>query len=598
MRRFIQSLCFLVFFIPFTGKALVKYNEGRMLVMGVQLLQDHDDPNSYYYLPQFPQLASKVDDTPEFLCLKYVGQDGQPSGGLFHALIEFTLPEELLIQVQAKLEEEKPGAQIVGPVPLMENRSDDGDGTAGFEIVSAILSDTDGEQAFTRTVITSGHAPLLPGSKTAIAANLSPEGATLLWNSLSGPTSDVSATIHAYYEATVKAYNAIVTAEMDKVYEHYSRVYNYQQGYTRRQLRDITDEMKNNGVLKVEVFDRTKGLDIKSTEISGILQLVTDKLTELMFNSETGWAKDPEREKAVEANQILGRQKKSWLSRTFGGTKNTAYYSDDQYVLKKRTDIQTNRFYLNLSQSTTVKVPVHTSGNLAGIFNELGDDARFFRIVDLGDPAFQKREVFFQVDGEFANAFADLINFVSVNFRKKYPDQSEVTKELIFNHDNVSKGEQLQSASFPRLGIKGSEWIDYEYRVEWSLKDREELISVPVQKNKWEQSNSPIVLLKPPLKKEVIEIDADRSLFKDAGIANAVVEFASSVGGELKKIGRIYLKGNDAESTSKISLYHDDDEKIVYRISWYAKSGTYKQQLQELDSDYLFIMPPSVDKFE
>ena len=330
--------------------AQVKYDEGRIQVLGVQLLQDSKNDNSYYYLPQYPRLAVKGNGDVELMCLKYVGEGDQPSGGLFHALIEFSLPEEMLIEVQAALEEEIAGAKILGPVPLLPFVSGEGEGAAGFQLISAILSNAGGEDSFSRSVITSGYAPLLPGSKSAIAANLTPEGATLLWNSFTGPTSDVSASINASYEAVVKAYNAVVTADMSVVYTHFSQMYNYQYDYSKRELRDVADELTREGKINVEVFDRSEGLDIKVSEMNSILNLVTDKLVEIMFNTETGWSKAPDKEQAVTSGQIKGRQQKGFITKLFKGTGNSKYISDDQFVLKKRSDIQTNTFYLNLSK--------------------------------------------------------------------------------------------------------------------------------------------------------------------------------------------------------------------------------------------------------
>ena len=74
--------------------ALVNYDTGQRMIDGVQLLQSASDPLAYYYVPQFPRLATKPDGTLEFLCLKYVDAAGGTSGGLFHALVEFTLPQE------------------------------------------------------------------------------------------------------------------------------------------------------------------------------------------------------------------------------------------------------------------------------------------------------------------------------------------------------------------------------------------------------------------------------------------------------------------------------------------------------------------------
>ncbi|MGD2218475.1 MAG: hypothetical protein PVJ64_17085, partial [Gemmatimonadales bacterium] len=395
------------------GQAVVHYERGRREIGGLQLLQAYDDATKFYYLPRFPRLAMTEDSTFEILVLKYVGVDSSTSGGLIHALVEFTHPPDRLQQVEDSLGKRVPGAEIVGPVPLREATRHGAEGVGSFQLVSATLS---AEGDFTREMVTSGAAPLAPGSKAAIAATLSPEGATLLWSSLDGPTSDVSVAINAYYEAVVEGYNAQVTAEMSVVYEHFSTVLNVQQGYTRRQLRDIVDEMQRDGILTVEVVDRTAGTEIDTGAMEGILELVTDKLTELMFDPTSGWSQEPEREWAVEANQIRGRQEEGFFAKVFGGG-DTPYYTDDQWVMKDREDIRQNRFYLNLSQSSTVKVPVNTAGNLGGIYDALGADERYFRIVNLADAAFETRPVYFQVDRAYVDAFRDLINYVAVDFR-------------------------------------------------------------------------------------------------------------------------------------------------------------------------------------
>ncbi len=574
------------------SKAQVKYDEGRIQVLGVQLLQDANDENSYYYLPQYPRLATRDNGDFELLCIKYVGEGDQPSGGLFHALIQFSLPDTILSQVQDALTKKVPGAKVMGPVPLQPLESGEGEGAAGFQLVSAVLSNAGGEGSFSRSVVTSGYAPLLPGSKSAIAANLTPEGATLLWNSFTGATSDVSVSINASYEAAVKAYNAVVTANMDVIYNHFSKLYNYQHNYTRRQLRNISDELVKDGKINIEVYDRSKGLNIKSSDMEGILNLITDKITEIMFNSETGWSKAPEREVAVTSGQVKGRQQRGWITKLFKGTGNAKYISDDQFVLKKRSDIRSNKFYLNLSKTTTIKVPVHSSGNLGGFYEELGNDPKYFRIVNLNDAAFQHRNIFFQIDGEYVDAFKTMINFVSVNFKKEHKTGAATTKEIFFNYSDIEKGELIKSISFPRLGDKSASWLNYDYRLNWSIRGDDKLISIPKSDSAWISSNAPVISLKPPFKKEIIEIDTDRSMFKGAGFSTAIVEFASVLAGKKTKVGRVMLRAGDAESLSRIAMYHDEGEQVVYRVTWVSKQGTQKSKLNLLDSDYLFLIPP------
>lgn len=596
MKRLLSITALLIALAPpAPATALVHYDQGRRLVHGVQLLQDVDDPTAYYYVPQYPRLSAAEDGGYEVLCIKYVGDQGEASGGLLHALVEFTLPAELLARVEAELEREVPGARIAGPVPLMQAVEDGAGGMGSFEVVSAILQDREGEEGrdpFTRTVITSGRAPLSPGSKAVVAALLGRQGATLLWDSLTGPTSDVSVSIHGYYEAAVKAYNARVFAQVETLYEHFSRVQNVQGGYTKRDVRNVVDELHRDGVLEIEVLDRTESLGVDAGDLEGVLQIVTDKLTELMFDAEAGWAKDPEREAAVEEGQIRGRQEPGFLHKLFSSGDDSPYYTDNQYVLKRREDITRNTFTINLARSSTIKVPVDAAGNLGGLYDELGEDERYFRVVDLADPSFEKRTVHFQVDGDYVDSFEDTVNFVAVQFRKRYGgDRPDFTRTLTFSHSDVAEGRTVQEVSFPRLGEVDASWTEYEYQVRWSLRDGP-TVSMPEGGSRWLTSRDAAVALTPPFTRREVEIEADRQMLADRGISTGVVEFAVVLGDEPKLQRKSVLRAGDAESVERVSLYHDRGEPLAYRVSWYSPDGTRAGPLQLLESDFLFLVPP------
>jgi hypothetical protein len=593
MRRAICALAFVLGWLSSAPvAALVKYDEGRRIINGVQLLQDASDSTAYYYLPQFPRLSTKSDGTLELLCLKYVDAANGTHGGLFHALVEFTLPSDVLDELEKKLKTQVPGGRIVGPVPLMQVIENGEEGVGAFQIVSATLTDPE-KGGFARSVITSGKAPLMPGSKAVVAALLNQQGATLLWDSLNGPTSDVSVAIHAYYEAQIQAYNASVSAEVETLYNHFSLISNVQHEYTRRQIRDVVDDLRRRGTLKVEVLDRTAGLGLKASEMEGLLQIVTDKLIELMFNAQTGWSADPQRETAVEANQILGRQERGWFSSVFGGAQDTKYFTDDQWVLKNRKDVRQNKFSLVLGKSTTIKVPVDTAGNLGGLYGALGQDRRYFRIVNLADPAFEFRPVHFQVDGEYVDGFQDTFNFVSVNFRKSYPDKPAFTRSLQFTANDLKAGTTIRDVAFPRLDLPGADWVEYEYQVRWSLRDGPTL-AVPPKEDQWVRTVDAAVDLVPPLEKRVVEIDADRQVFLKSGIASAVVEFATVLAGKPRlQRGKAVLRATDAAPTTKVAVYHDRSTPIAVRVSWHAQTGQVDGKLELLESDYLYLTPPA-----
>jgi len=572
--------------------ALVKLDEGRMMVNGIQLLQDYADPHSYYYVPTYPRVAENDDGTLSFLCLKYVDPAGKTGGGLFHALIEFSLPPDAVAELEKELKKTVPDAKIVGPVPLMQSEPAEGEDEPGsFEVVSAVLGDVGG---FTRKVVTSGKAPITPGSRAALAAILNQQGATLLWDSLSGPTSDVSIAINAYYEAAVMGFDARITADVSTVYEHFSRVINVQQDYTRRQIRDIVDDLRRNGTIKVEVLDRTKALDLKAGDLQALVDTITNKIIELMFDAKTGFSADPPREVAVEQNQIMGRQSKGWLARLFTGSGDQKYYTDNQYVMKRREDIRQNTFSVVLTKNSTVKVPINTAGNIRGLYDALKDDPRYFRVVNLADPAFEFRTIYFQIDGDYASSFQDTVNFVAVNVRKKLGENPEFTSTLRFSYDNIKDGKLVQEVTYPRLGEKEASWLDYEYQVSWSLRNRS-TIAIPSDPNKWLKANDPAISLVPPLDKQVIEVDADRGVFNDSGVMSANLVFEYPLLGETKRT-RVTLRSRNTESTSQVTLYTDKGSKIHAKVTWYFKDGRrVVQDLGETKETYFVLFPPSAE---
>ncbi len=575
---------------------LVKYDEGRRIVDGIVLLQDSETPTDYYYLVDAPRLAVREDGTFELMCLKYVGSGGpETNGGLFHALIEFSLEPERVAEMERKLRDEVPGARIAGPVPMLENIRDGEAGMAGFQVVSSILSDTEGELPLTKSIVDSGHCPLLPGSRAAIAARLSQEGATLLWSSFQGSTSDVSVSISGYYEALVRGYNAVVEAEASTVYEHFSQVFNRQSGYDRTQLRQATNELIQDQTIRVEVFDRSEGLDIETGEMQAILDLVTNKLIELMFDAQAGWARVPPTESTLDQGQIRDRQERGAFAEFFAGTGNQEYVSDNQFVMKDIKDIRTNKVYLNLSKSTTIKVPFFSTGNIRGFYDLFGEDSPYFRVINLDEPDFGRREVLFQLDGSFSSAFGEILNFVTVSFRKAYANgQATVTKEVTITGKDLREGKDLQQIVYPALGLSGQQLLEYDYRLSWSFNGESATVNRPRDPTQWYQGQLGAISLKPPFAKSLVELDADLEAFTAGGMQAATVVFFTVLNGKPQIQKRVIFRAADAENRQRVALYHDEGEVVAFQVSWKPADGSDGRAtpIRELTDQYVFLAPP------
>lgn len=561
--------------------ALVNYEAGQLELNGVLLLQDSEDPNAYYYLPTAPRVSTRKDGGLELSIVKFIDPQGETSGGLFHMLITFTLPGDELEALREALKKENSKARLLGPVPLRQEEE------GSFNIISGTLTD----KGFTSSIVSSGRAPVTPGAKAAVAAKLTPHGATLLWESMSRPTSDVSVSLHTYYEAAMPSFRAKIFADVSTVYTHFSRIFNKQEAYERKQVRDVVDELIRTGDIQVDVLDRLPD-DKANQAMQSLVDLVTNKLAEIIFDTKTGFTAVPKKEQAVSKGQLPGRQKKGWLAKLFTSTGNQKYVTDNQLVIKDRKDINRAVFSINLTRRSVIKVSLDTAGNISGLYEAFKDNPEMFRVVNLADPAFQKRELYFRVDGDYTGAFEKIMNFAGVSIRKSYSDHADATGELLFTREDIREGKPGKNWRYARLGEESDRWLDYDYRVTWSIKGQHK-VRQPKDEDEWLQGNDPVITLAPPLRRLDLEIDADRFLFEDAGMRSATLEVRYKVFGKKQTDRLSVLRATDAESVSSAVLFHDPVGKILYRVNWYPGQGNpIKGEWQTLDGSYLVLNPP------
>ena len=572
--------------------AVVKYDEGRIEVNGIQLFQDSENANAYYYLPPYPRISQLQNGDFEFMCTKYVGVNGQEgSGGLFHALVQFSLTKDELVALEKKLKEKFPQAMLMGPVPMMEDEEEKG--ISGFRIISTIL-DTTVKNAFTSNVITSGRAPFLPGSKAAIAAHLTPDGATLLWDSFQGGTSDVSIVVEGYFLAKLKAYKATVNADLELVYNHFSSFANKQSGFSREQATHVLDSLCQSGTIDIDVADMSSALNVNTEAYQNLLKIITEKVVDQMFDVKSGWAKVPATERPAQPTDLKERYQRGAFVRFFAGDGTSAYIPDDQLVLKTKTEIRSFHFFLNLTQSTVIKVPVYSAGNIRGFYNEYKNDKRYFRVVDMNDPAYQFRDVYFQINGNFVSSFGDIIDQVSVIVQKDYPDENanSFTDILIFNKAAIDSGKIIQTVSYRRMGDSSGDWLKYKYKIGWKFIGIDSLITVPSKD--WFGTDLSAVSIEPPFERTEIEVSVDKKLQEEQGVVRASVRFASMLFNKPYKGKMLVIRPSDPSESIKAIVYHDKNQPMVYQVNWYSNYGSIQDDLKVLTDEYLFLIPPKM----
>jgi hypothetical protein len=201
--------------------------------------------------------------------------------------------------------------------------------------------------------------------------------------------------------------------------------------------------------------------------------------------------------------------------------------------------------------------------------------------------------VFFDVDPSYYQSFQEHINSVSVSFVKAYPEregQADFTDEVIFNQNDVKEGRFSKSIFYPRLGLQGSDWHNYQFRTLWSFRGGR-TVAMPSGINDLADSSAPSTSLSPPASLSVIEIDGDAAFMVDAKIRRAMVEFEYRLLGE-KKSKSVALLPEAEEILKTVSLLHDRSSKVRYRVRWYSKTGVKTKSWAELNDVYLFLVPP------
>jgi hypothetical protein len=934
-------------FILNNSFATVKFDGRSFLIDGVLLLQDADDTLAYYYAPKYPTLALKQDSSAEFLFMKYIGEDQESSGALFHALIEFTISDSELKVILKKLQKKVPKARLKGRLSFLPSNGSNGDYSGPtFQVVSSVLSNT-GDGGLTRSILASGNAPMTPGSKAAIAANLDSRGSSLFGASLkSGETSDISIGLKAYYEAILPSYNAVITVDMEKIYSEFLDESNEKKFFSQKDIKKTLDSIANKGGIKIDIADRSQAMDIDNAAMASLLDMISAKITDTMFGAaqgdikpsddgmgdaamgsemgmgmggmdpmmmmmmmggmgggmgagananasntdddddkkkgdqsvddddkkkvaqsvgdedkkktsqspaaddkkkvaqsigdddkkkvaqsigdddkkktsqspaaddkkkvtadktnsdqtrskssnaptpnnaqvdnskstvnpnkavsdktnldladkeakankaaydnstkgksdklnlelaekeaaknpksnpdqtrarsnavsektpnidpadkknvasadkkvETGKANpnpdqtrarsnavsektpniDPADKKSVasadkkvetgKANSKAGSDNKSLASSTsktaespktnssnnskksvenknqtsmktnvasnktkanLANTKTPAKTppktggggammgvmmanmmidkalkeNTSVYTLKNKKEVKLTKYQVNLSKAASIKVPFYTSGNLSLFFQNNKDNENYFKSVNLDDASFQKRDITFQVDNEYADAFGDILNFVTINFRKKYANgQPEFTSSLQFSKEDIASGTNIKYINYKRLGLTGKDWQDYEYQIVWNLKGNSLNIRVPENDTEWIKSSKTVITIAPPFKRQEIAVDAERDRFVSEGYSSANIRFATVIGGKPTHVKRLLLKSSDPEWSSKVCIYHDSKQPVVYETTWYSPKGEVKQEMQQMNANYLFVVPPAQPK--
>lgn len=578
------------------NKVTVVLDDGTQVVMyGRAKSLDNGFTGEYYYLPTNLRLSKRDDNTPEFLFLKYTTEQRSDAGGvqgaLMHFLMEWGLTDAQMAEAQTKLIAKvkdlsntpgTPFRQVTNP-KLMGPASLRSDTPESFRIISAVL----GDKGFTPSIVTSGRAPLLPGSKIAVASRLEKNGAQLLAATFEKNRSitDVSLDLRFRYDVLTPAVNGRIVVNWQQVDEMYQK---YKRDYTHKDKDDGTLPYKNS--LRDDIITDTErdSLFARLTETKAVKIEIDnlkpeDPTVQKIVATFMDYFMQSISEKQMAAPQP-SKDKQADGTR-YNPPEDLYEYHIDKSKYEKRIASKNETYNLKVRIPVTEDMTI--TENLASWYDGVKDNSKCVASVNLNDPFFQHRDINFILDLEAEEMFGKEVNFVTVNVRKKRASGNPFSDRVTIDRDYLKKKGVKASMTYARGEDTNPD--TYEYQAQWSLKGGYTFpTDAPWVKGQWDGVN-----LAPPVKPRTIEFEASPEELKTSGIVRATLQLR-------------YMKfGKEVESNIPLSvaagnplvkdvIFLDRDTKgYAYRLVFDHKDkGKLALDWKPETSDYVYAVIP------
>ena len=262
------------------GTTVIMFGVAPRIIPGNTVLSNKKTKD-YYYLPTNLRLARKNDNnnTPQFLYLKFFNdrmsqKAKRQTGSLLHFILEWGLTKEQIADAEKELKKKVPGAKLLGPAEVFPAE------TESFRIISASVKDSEANNK----VITSGGAPLLPGSKASVSAILDNTSSQLLAGSLEKTRSIGDLDVELMYKyyvklPAVKAHIKIDWEQMDSIYTHdYARKTTSgrkRKRVNQQQVDSLFQEMRTTGTIQL-IIDQGKQEGMTEDQKAMVRKVVED----------------------------------------------------------------------------------------------------------------------------------------------------------------------------------------------------------------------------------------------------------------------------------------------------------------------------------
>jgi len=244
---------------------------------------------------------------------------------------------------------------------------------------------------------------------------------------------------------------------------------------------------------------------------------------------------------------------------------------------------RTGKFTLNFKQWLRTQRPVRFAENLGDLTGWL-DEPSVFRRVNLDDPVFRQREIPVSVDVAGEEAFAAMLNAVTVQLRKVHGSGRETVDEVTIQRQDFASG-QPPTLLYGWDGDDNRErWLEYDYRVRWNY------VGGPEIQGEWQSTSAGAQVLAPPLRPRELILEADPGFLEEQGVRDVVVEVSyDAAGTERRAHATVRTRAETGEH--RLVLYQDPQHPDYrYSFTWRLRGGSRVSAGPFTDTaDYVYL---------
>ncbi|MGH3915436.1 MAG: hypothetical protein ACRDTC_18815, partial [Pseudonocardiaceae bacterium] len=282
-------------------------------VDGVTVLADHADRGQWWYLPTQVALGRRPDGTGDFSMIKYkpaAVAAGARGGGFLSFRSVLVLPEATRNRILGRIAALVPGGEVrLAPVPI-EN------GTVrclalNLEGGGGAVATPPPPGAFNAvTKILGATRPSLVGDESAaFSLVLDQEGATIVQRAFEQGATPIGVIYELDYSALTPDLHVEITADLDRVYTHFSAAIEAQIYWVRAGIDAGFEKLVQDGAITIKVIDFS-GAEDRSEKEKWALDFFKNDLLAKWFEPslDLGQLKGPAQPEGLDA--VLERLKK------------------------------------------------------------------------------------------------------------------------------------------------------------------------------------------------------------------------------------------------------------------------------------------------